>query len=145
MTRKIWDVVTWRELRQLHAPSTDSDYIVGCPISWSPSGDRLSAALGSGWLIVWDIKTGREVMSVYAHVSSVNCVSWSPDGRRLATGSSDHSVKIWDAENGRKLLTLLGHKRDLAGIRWSPDGRQIASGSNDGVRIWGPAKEEVHP
>ena len=63
-------------------PSTDSDFIVGCSISWSPSGDRLSAAMGSGWLIVWDINTGREVMSVYAHVASVNCVSWSPDGSK---------------------------------------------------------------
>jgi WD40 repeat protein len=150
---KIWDVVTWRELRQLHSRSFESskptlsylDLIGDSAVSWSPSGDRLAAGIGPVWLIVWDTNSGREVLSFKAHVANVNCVSWSPDGRRLATGSSDRSVKVWDAENGRKLLTLLGHKQRLNSVLWSPDGRQLASGSRDGIRVWGPAKDEVHP
>ena len=150
---KIWDVVTWRELRQLHSRSFESskpslsyiDLIGDSAVSWSPSGDRLAAGIGPVWLIVWDTNSGREVLSFKAHVTNVNSVSWSPDGQRLATGSDDRSVKIWDASSGRMLLTLQGHELRVKCVRWSPDGRQLASGSRDGIRVWGPAKDEVHP
>lgn len=142
---KIWDTHTWHQLRELRPGGSESEADGERVIAWSPFGDRLAAGTPEGWFIIWDVKSGREIMSVYAHFSTIECLSWSPDGRRIASGGDDRTVKIWNAQNGTRLLTLRGHEWTIRGLRWSPDGRQLSSGSRDGIRIWGPGKEEVQP
>lgn len=44
---------------------------------------------------VWDMDTGRAILTFEGHTDHVNCMAFSPDGERLASGSDDKTVKIW--------------------------------------------------
>jgi WD40 repeat protein len=83
---------------------------------------------------IWDVGTGRELLTLKGHFPQVNSIAFSPDGKRLATHSVYHTVKLWDVESGQDMLTLKsGFGR---GIAFSPDGRQLAGAGDDAMKIW---------
>jgi WD40 repeat protein len=45
--------------------------------------------------MVYEIASGKELLTLRAHTEAVNSVAFSPDGKRLASASSDHSIKVW--------------------------------------------------
>jgi formylglycine-generating enzyme required for sulfatase activity len=44
---------------------------------------------------VWDAQSGKELLTLKGHSSSVNPVAFSPDGTRFASGSTDGTAKVW--------------------------------------------------
>jgi len=99
---------------------------------------------------VYDLASGREVLSMAGHSSWVNCLVYSPDGKRLVTGSADENVKLWDTTTGQEVFTLTGHSRQVIGVAFSPDGRRLAScsygsGRYDEVRVWDATPPDEGP
>lgn len=43
---------------------------------------------------VWDLRSGRCVMTLAGHLKEVYCVTWSPNCYQLATGSADNHIKV---------------------------------------------------
>jgi len=84
--------------------------------------------------------TGRELLTLRGHTSTVYCAAFSPDGMRLATGGIDRTIKVWDLATGQELLNLRGHGERILSLIFRLDGRQIASTSHDGtVKVWDAA------
>jgi WD40 repeat protein/DNA-binding SARP family transcriptional activator/tRNA A-37 threonylcarbamoyl transferase component Bud32 len=110
-----------------------------CGMAWSPDGTRVAvgACYEATTASVWDVNTGRRVLTLRGHSDIVPGVAFSPDGRRIATESFDGTAGIWDASNGRRLLTLRGHSGSVFGGWFSPDGSILATHGSDGTaRIW---------
>jgi WD40 repeat protein len=70
---------------------------------------RSALLVSASWdksVIVWDLTTGKKVVSFKAHPESVCDLALGPDGKRLATAGNDHTVRLWDLEQilaaGRK-------------------------------------------
>jgi WD40 repeat protein/tRNA A-37 threonylcarbamoyl transferase component Bud32 len=103
-------------------------------VAFSPDGRRLASADAKGVIKLWDVATGREVLTLVGGETIAACVAFSPDGRRLASAGRDQTVAIWDVATGRETLTLRGHKAPVSGVAFSPDGRHVASGAQD-IRI----------
>jgi WD40 repeat protein len=63
-------------------------------IAFSPDGHWLAA---TSWDVIeiWDVETGREVLTLRGHLDNVCSVAFSADGRWLASGSEDGTVKLW--------------------------------------------------
>jgi len=63
-------------------------------------GDTRRTAGGIGsvdeTLKVWDVATGREVVTLQGHVGSVNACAMTPDGRHVVSASDDETLKVWD-------------------------------------------------
>jgi hypothetical protein len=88
-------------------------------------------------LRIWDVRTGRQILSPKGHTRAITDVVFSPDGLRLASTSQDGTVRIWDASNGRQLFSFKGQAEAFNAVAFSPDGRRLASGSeNHTVRVW---------
>jgi dipeptidyl aminopeptidase/acylaminoacyl peptidase len=93
-----------------------------------------------GMAKVWDVASGRELLTLRGHTTDVSSVSWSPDGQRLATGSYDGTAKVWNAASGRELLTLKGHTSGVWSLSWSMDGQRLATASGDRTaKVWDAA------
>jgi WD40 repeat protein len=95
---------------------------------------------------VWDVHSGREILTLNGHTGYVSSVVYSPDGRHIVSGGWDDVVKVWDARTGQEIRSLLGHTDQVMGVAHSPDGGRIVSASVDrSLRVWNVADLQGGP
>lgn len=123
-------------------------------VTFSPDGNVLATAGGetneSGQAVLWDVATGKQLISVAGHTSHATCAAFSPDSKTLATGAWDGTVKLWDAATGKRLADLDHDLRLVASLAYSPDGKTLASGAFDlnfarpaEVKLWNMATKNA--
>ncbi len=88
-TVKLWDAVTGTELMNLPTNS-----MVGS-VTFSPDGKRIIS--GGGNIMVWDVASGRELMTLRGHGGAFSPVAFSPDGKTIAAGIYDSIIKLWES------------------------------------------------
>lgn len=64
-------------------------------VSWSPDGKPLAPGSEDKTTKVWNVATGKELLTLKGQSGLVWSVAWSPDGKRLATGSDDGTVQVY--------------------------------------------------
>ena len=131
----IWNLRTREVARRIKGPFPYN-------VRFSPDGGRVAAPGGyaSEVATVWDLSSGKQVLSVNRGHGSVISVAYSPEGSRLATVGIEGKARIWDARTGRLVRTLEGDRAWIYAVTYSPDGRLMATGSGDGtVRVWDAA------
>jgi WD40 repeat protein/predicted Ser/Thr protein kinase len=131
----VWDVAARREVFRLPDVGEVTD------LAFHPDGKRLAVAGTDQLLRVWDVTTGRAVLTIAGHADAVDGLAFSRDGKRLATGGLDQAVKVWDADTGREVLRLPGHAGQVHGVAFGQAGAGpavvLASASGDGTfKIW---------
>src|SRR5262249_39122065 len=132
-TVKIWDVKTGRVRQTLQGHATQLS-----SVNFSPDGRHLVSASLDGVIKVWDVATGKPIMSRAAEGTWVQYhgVVFTPDGKRLAAGSNSNVVKILDAFTGKEQL-VLGHTGRVFGVAFDRDGTRLAAGSELGtIKLW---------
>jgi WD40 repeat protein len=138
---KVWETTTGEEVR--HFP-------VKCLIysRWGivlrPDGKQLACTdldhTNNQYLVrVYDLASGRQVMTLPGPASWISCLAYSPDGKRLATGCADENVKLLDTTTGQEVLTLTAHCDRVIGVAFSADGRRLAASGYNTVTIWDAA------
>ena len=108
----------------------------GTVVAYSPDGTRIVTGGGapSGFRdvgVVWDARTGAELLDLKGHTDFVTSVAFSPDGTQIATASMDRTVKVWDARTGTPRLDLLGPVAGVSNFSVNPDGTRIATTAED--------------
>ena len=97
----------------------------------------LASASADRTVRVWEVTTGKTLLTYTGHSAPVTDVKWSADGKLIATGSGDTTVQVWEATTGRVLFTYRGHTDVVFSVAWSPDGTRLASASADTtVQVW---------
>jgi WD40 repeat protein/uncharacterized caspase-like protein len=106
-------------------------------VAFLPNGKILVSGGADNMVKLWDVGTGRELLTLRGHTGAVNSVAVSSDGKFLASASDDNTIKLWDTNSGRESRVLRGHTDDVSSVTFSPDGNLLASGSKDNTaRIW---------
>ncbi|KAI0718090.1 quinon protein alcohol dehydrogenase-like superfamily [Cerioporus squamosus] len=102
-------------------------------LSFSPDGTRILSTSSDAAAKLWDTHTGRPVLSLTAHINSVEAASFSPDGRRIAAGYEDGTVRLWNTEDGACLAVFTEHVVPVTRLAFSLDGEIMCSAARDGT------------
>jgi RNA polymerase sigma factor (sigma-70 family) len=105
---------------------------------------NLATGLGSlrrSHIPIWDVKTGKPVLSFNAHSNTPTALILSPDGKRVFSGTWDESlIRIWDSVTGKPLGTWkISEETGQNGPRafaLSPDGKTLAARCERTIRLW---------
>ena len=108
-------------------------------VAFSPDGTKLAAAGADRAVRIWEVATGKDLMTIEDHADWIFDLAWSPDGKRIATASRDKTSKVFDAEKKEVLATFPGHADIVYCVSFAPDGKSVISGGNDNqLRVWNP-------
>ena len=134
---KVLGLVTDRVVQEIPFPYASS-------ASFDPSGERIVvSSYGRPVAVVFDVRTGEQVLTLEGHLHGLTDASWSPDGTSIATSSYDGSARVFDASTGRELFVLVGHGSHVWALDWAPNSRHLVTASADGTaKLWvvgGPA------
>jgi Tol biopolymer transport system component len=107
-------------------------------VRWSPDDTMIATGSDDSNARMWDVATGRLLLTLKGHRKAVMGLDWHPNGSNIVTVSRDLTGIIWNAETGTMLRTLTnGHTLDIVTVAYSPDGQKIATGSKDSkVMVW---------
>ncbi|MEB3341052.1 WD40 repeat domain-containing serine/threonine-protein kinase [Okeania sp.] len=116
-----------------------------CSVAFSPDSKIVASGSEDETIKLWEVNSGREILTLRGHLGYVNSVAFSPDGKILASGSDDKTIRFWDVQTG-KLLCILGdwgrgeyfvHSGGVTAIAFHPNGKTLASASKDKtVKVW---------
>jgi WD40 repeat protein len=130
----VWDWEAKRLISECRGSKFDV-YVV----SFSPDGATLASG-GRYEVMLWDIATGRLLVSLHG-VDSATGLAFTPEAGRLAVstenGHSPGLVQIWHLDDGRGIRTFCGLATSVSKVCFSPDGRLLAAlGHNWQVAVW---------
>jgi mono/diheme cytochrome c family protein len=114
---------------------------VVCDVKFSRNGKLLLASGGrgghSGAVALWDITTGRRVITVGDQFDSVLAADISADQQRIALGGPDRILKIYQTKDGSLEHRIKKHTEWVTAVEFSPNSKYLATGDrNGGVILW---------
>jgi len=66
-----------------------------------------------GYLKLWEVSSGRVILTFEGHSKWVSAVAFSPDGQLALSGSGDKTLKLWNVSSGRVIRTFKGHSKKV--------------------------------
>jgi RNA polymerase sigma factor (sigma-70 family) len=136
-TVRLWDLDSGKQLRRIGPLPAERAGLEA--LVFSRDGKTLVSGGPAAYL--WDVASGKELLTIVAPRNRLCPIDLSPDGKMLASGHSydDTKVYLWDAATGKQRLQLEGESEPLS-VAFSPDGRLLASGDVHGtIRFWDTA------
>jgi len=104
-------------------------------LSRSPDKTMFIAAMVQSPAVVFDIKTGAEIVRFGTASDNISTAKLRNDIAVLGTESGQ--VSVWSVANGKALKTIPAHQDKINSVLVSPDGKYIFSGSSDKtLKVW---------
>ncbi|WP_250126500.1 hypothetical protein [Chroococcidiopsis sp. CCMEE 29] len=110
--------------------------------AWSPIGNMLAAASGSGEVHV--LNQGVRISLCQPDEYSIDALAFSADGKWLAAGGQNGTITLWQLEDG---MLNLANTLDCGGwidrLNWHPTCNYLAFNRGKTVQIWDVDQSET--
>ncbi len=123
-TIQVWDTETGQLINSI---DEFGGLLSTCTISFSPDGKKLLTTTKDSIAQVWDVETGKDIVTLSGQGHVISSASFSPDGLQVLTISEDTVIRVLNAQSGKVLHRLGGYKGGIKFARFSPDGKKIYS------------------
>jgi len=112
-------------------------------VKFSRNGQLVLASGGrgasSGRVLVWDVVTGKRVMTLGDDYDTVLAADIRPDQSQVALGGPSRLVKIWSTKTGELQHKIKKHTEWVTAVAFSPNGQMLATADrNGGISLWDP-------
>lgn len=139
----IYELATGKVLRRLgdgdspfDGKDNDEDRRTAQEIAFSPDGKCLAVGSPAGAARLWEITSGKEVVSATGHLGTIAAVSVSADGKTVTTVAADCTLRQWDSHTGKELRAVQLPARS-SNPHFSADGRLVVFGCTDNqLDLW---------
>jgi WD40 repeat protein len=131
------DVPSGRVVREFDRSGITRKTVLGS-LAVSADGRRLMACGTDSRAHVWEVATGKILVSLPKHPAWVHGCCFLPDGERVATACRDGSIRVFDIQRGRPLTRLVGHVGRVWSVVAEPGGTLLTCGADGTVRRWDP-------
>jgi WD40 repeat protein len=129
---RVWDLTTKRPVQSLEG----GIHTNGSNLALSPDGKYVAVTngtgIGPGWLFLWQVDEGKEVLKLKGVRELVSNLIFSPDSSLLAAVFKDFrdgaTIRFWETRTGSEVPILREGAAGLSVFRlaFSPDGRTLA-------------------
>jgi serine/threonine protein kinase/WD40 repeat protein len=123
---KAWSTVPSAEIASVRGSTVNPTAGV---IARSESRDRWFGT------VLYDYRTGQELLAIPARRTANESIAFSPDGRFVAAPDDDHRIQVYELPSGKRTSTYTGHAREVLALVFSPDGSRLFSADYTGT-IW---------
>jgi WD40 repeat protein len=126
----LWDLGSGHRIRRL-VESRDPTFGA---VSFRPDGRVLATGSQDGKARLWEVGTGRELLSASTRRNYVESVAFHPSGELLAYAVGEGPAWLWDTAAGSERMIAAN---TTSNVCFSPDGRWLGFGVPGGsVRLW---------
>jgi WD40 repeat protein len=94
-------------------------------------GDKLAASYGDGDVVVWDVRSRKELARFPApsgNAGSTTALAFSPDGDQVAAAYSDYGIVIFPMTSAHSPSVTLGTTAPISSLAYTPDGSVLIGG-----------------
>jgi serine/threonine protein kinase/WD40 repeat protein len=137
-TIHLWDTQTATELM----PAWTGHSVAGIQLGFNHAGDRLVSTDWGGQTRLWDVATGRLLLTMPGTFG----LQFSPDDRWLGLGKNGSNITLARLADGRELRALRRRNADSQEVIANPvvhgDGRTLAASSPDWLSVFDLASGE---
>lgn len=95
------------------------------------SSAKFLVSVGDNNAILWNVKTGRQLLTFSGHTQIVYGAEISPDEKKLITWSQDSTVRLWDLFTGKELYAIKGFRFYVKKAAFFDNGKRIAALGSD--------------
>jgi WD40 repeat protein len=78
-------------------------------------------------IVLWDVRTGRQLRQIDTGKHVVSRLTFSPDGRTLATINHENTITLWEMATGKERFSFpsLPCKGEHTVLAFTPEGRTL--------------------
>jgi len=106
-------------------------------LSFTADGSKIATAGNDGVLKVWDVKTGKELVSIDGKADPRPYkIALSQDGKFLASGGANRETKVWEVATGKVRMTGAHSSRSPSGFWFNSTGSTLLSTDAKCAIVW---------
>ncbi len=113
-------------------------------LDFTADSKMLASGSDDGTLKVWNVDTGKELLTIHGHTGSVKALKMSEDGKMLYSCSSDGVIRMWNFEKNTEQLVHTKQPWYAFASAFSNDGKIVATGCWGEVRLWDLEKQSFY-
>ena len=94
-------------------------------VKFSPDNRFIATSGGDGLVILWDVKTGKQIKSYFLHHGAVNAIDFHPSEPWMISVGDDHKMVLFEYPSGRIIHELNIFGQPVNNVAFSHNGSQL--------------------